>query len=83
MKEFKIIQEVRRYDDLTTNGIDGYIVEYENELYFVHKNKDYDIYSDEIWSWCLDIERKFCFDEINEDFYRYYDNKDNRIIFEK
>lgn len=82
-KEFKIIQEARKYDDLTINGTDGYIIEYEGDLYFVYKEKDIDIYSDDVWSWVFDVERKFCFEEVDEDSYRYYDSKDNRITFEK
>ena len=81
-KDFKIIQEAIRYQDSLLSGTEGYIVEYEDELYFVHKEKDIDIYSDEIWTWTFDIERKFCVDEIDEDFYRYYDLKNNRITFE-
>lgn len=81
-KEFEIIQEARRYSDSMISETDGYIVEHEAELYFIHKNKDFDIYSDDIWSWSCDIERKFCFDEIDEAFYSYYDSKDKKISLE-
>lgn len=74
-KVFKIIQEATRYQDSLISGTEGYLVEWEGDLYFVHKEKDFDIYSDEIWSWAFDIERKFCVDDIDEEFYRYYDLK--------
>lgn len=66
-KEFKVIIKARRYNpNSNVSSTEGYIVEYEGEFFFIHTPDDgYDLDNPECWSWRFDIERHWCFEEVD------------------
>ena len=72
MKDFKVITKAFQSSPLRVGGWDeGYIVEYEGELYFInHPDEGYTIDNSDFWT--HDIERHWCFNEVDTDFYTYY-----------
>ncbi len=70
MADFKILTSARRIHPTFVNSDEGHIVQYDGELFFVWNPDDgYDIHSCDFWT--LDIEKHFCFEEIDTEFYRY------------
>ena len=71
MREFDIIKAAKRTKP-NRGFTDGYIVKYDGELYFIH-TPDEGISLNECVFWTHDIEKHWCIDEYDPNFYQYYE----------
>lgn len=71
LRDFIVIAEVEQYDRIYSTWREGYIVKYENELYFICE-PDNGMSIDECMFWTLDIERHWWFNEVDTNDYIYY-----------
>lgn len=70
MADFTILTSARRIHPQLRGSEEGFIVKYDGDLFFVFDpDEGYDIYSCEYWT--LDIERHFCFEDVDTEFFKY------------
>lgn len=79
MRDFTIIAKAERYKRGSKYVDEGYIVEYAGDKYFIFDGDDGRTI-DDCEFWTLDIERHWCFCDLNvNDGYTYF-SEDNKII---
>lgn len=72
MKDFEIITEAKRTHPTLKGFTKGYIVKYDGDLYFVHTPDD-GVTIDDCQFWTLDVEKHWCIEDYDADFYNYYE----------
>jgi hypothetical protein len=71
-RDFEIVKRALRGHPTIRGLTEGHIVRYEGELFFVYES-DENVNIEECDSWRFDIEKKFCFEDYDPDFYHYYE----------
>ncbi len=77
-KDIEIISAAKQKHPQFSQMEEGYIIRYDDELYFVY-DPDKKLNMDDCRNWVFDIEQKWCFNEIDEGFYKYY-TTDGKLI---
>ena len=72
MKDFEIIKAAKRSHPTLRDLTDGYIVKYDGEIFFIHTPGD-GISIEECTIWAFDIEKHWCIEEYDPEFYTYYE----------
>lgn len=70
MRDFEILKAARK-STAHSGSVEGYIVKYEGDLYFIY-NPDDGLTIDDCELWSHDIESRWCIDEYDPDD-RYYE----------
>ena len=70
-KDIEIISAAKQKHPQFSHMEEGYIIRYDDELYFIY-DPDKKLNIDDCRNWVFDIEKKWCFNEIDEGFYEYY-----------
>ncbi len=73
MRDFEVIKYCHRRDHAIKEYVNGYIVRYEDTLYFIYDLPERTLTDDDT-SWIFDIERKWIFDEIDSTM-TFYENE--------
>lgn len=80
--DFELVKEARQFNPRLGFSEEGYIVKYEGDLYFIYlPAKGYSI--ENSTSWLFDIERHWCFNDYDPDYYTYFDKHHNPLVLDE